>query len=53
MQGVEQSEAQALAVARALDDIAEAEDLAARLGTINYEIVCGIGKRVPRVYLGG
>jgi alanine racemase len=23
------------------------------LGTINYEIVCGIGKRVPRVYLGG
>ena len=24
-----------------------AEDLAARLGTINYEITCGIGPRVP------
>jgi alanine racemase len=27
-----------------------AEDLAARIGTINYEIVCGISARVPRVY---
>jgi alanine racemase len=26
-----------------------AEDWAARLGTIGYEIVCGISKRVPRV----
>jgi alanine racemase len=26
-----------------------AEDLAARLGTINYEITCGISARVPRV----
>ena len=25
-----------------------AEDLAARLGTINYEITCGISARVPR-----
>ena len=25
-----------------------AEDLAARLGTINYEITCGISRRVPR-----
>jgi alanine racemase len=30
-----------------------ADEWAERLGTINYEIVCGIGKRVPRVYLGG
>lgn len=30
-----------------------ADDWARWLGTINYEIVCGIGKRVPRVYLGG
>lgn len=31
-----------------------ADDLARVLGTINYEIVCDIGKRVPRVYrLGG
>jgi len=28
-----------------------AEDVAARIGTINYEIVCMIGKRVPRIYI--
>ena len=28
-----------------------ATDWADRLGTIGYEIVCGIGKRVPRVYI--
>jgi alanine racemase len=27
-----------------------AEDLARRIGTINYEIVCGISARVPRLY---
>jgi len=27
-----------------------AEDLAAQIGTIGYELVCGVGKRVPRVY---
>jgi alanine racemase len=27
-----------------------AEDLARRIGTINYEVVCGISRRVPRVY---
>ncbi len=27
-----------------------AEELARRLGTINYEITCGITARVPRVY---
>jgi alanine racemase len=27
-----------------------AEDIAHRLGTLNYEIVCGISPRVPRVY---
>jgi alanine racemase len=26
------------------------DDLAAWAGTINYEILCGISKRVPRVY---
>ena len=26
------------------------EELARRVGTINYEILCGISKRVPRVY---
>lgn len=29
-----------------------AEDWAARLGTIGYEVVCGISARVPRVYCG-
>ena len=28
-----------------------AEDLAAEIGTIGYELTCGIGKRVPRIYL--
>ncbi|HKF90515.1 MAG TPA: alanine racemase C-terminal domain-containing protein [Acidimicrobiia bacterium] len=27
-----------------------ADEWADRLGTIGYEIVCGIGRRVPRVY---
>lgn len=27
------------------------DDWADRLGTISYELVCGIGKRVPRVYV--
>lgn len=26
--------------------------LAESLGTIHYELICGIGKRVPRIYLG-
>ena len=29
------------------------EAMAERLGTINYEVVCGIGKRVPRLYSNG
>ena len=27
-----------------------AEEVARRLGTINYEVTCGISARVPRVY---
>jgi alanine racemase len=27
-----------------------AEEIAQRWGTINYEVVCGVGKRVPRIY---
>jgi alanine racemase len=27
-----------------------AEDVAARLATINYEVTCGISSRVPREY---
>lgn len=29
-----------------------ADDLAEAYGSIGYEMVCGIGKRVPRVYIG-
>jgi alanine racemase len=31
-------------------DRVTAEELARRIGTINYEIVCGVSARVPRVY---
>lgn len=27
------------------------EEIAEKMGTINYEIVCNIGKRVPRIYI--
>ena len=27
-----------------------AEDLARRIGTINYEVLCGVSRRVPRIY---
>ena len=38
-------------IGRQGDDTIRAEDWAERLGTIGYEIVCGIGSRVPRVVL--
>jgi alanine racemase len=34
------------------DEVISADDLARELGTINYEIVCAVSARVPRVYLG-
>jgi alanine racemase len=34
------------------DERIRAEDLATVLGTINYEITCGISARVPREYVG-
>jgi alanine racemase len=37
-------------IGRSGADRQTAEELAARLGTINYEIVCGISARVPRHY---
>ena len=33
------------------DDIITADDLAQIYGTIGYEVVCGISKRVPRIYI--
>ena len=32
------------------DERQTAEELARRIGTINYEILCGISSRVPRHY---
>ncbi len=32
------------------DDIITADELASLYGTIGYEVVCGISKRVPRIY---
>jgi alanine racemase len=29
------------------------DEIAKRNGTINYEILCAIGQRVPRVYYSG
>jgi alanine racemase len=39
-------------IGRQGDETIDAEDWAGRLDTISYEIVCGIGPRVPRVYVG-
>lgn len=35
------------------EDEITAEELAAKLGTINYEVLCNVSARVPRVYLDG
>ncbi|HWH33120.1 MAG TPA: alanine racemase [Egibacteraceae bacterium] len=40
-------------IGRQGDEEVTADEWAGLLGTINYEIVCGIGSRVPRVHLGG
>lgn len=41
--------AEAVLIGSQGDETILAEELAARLGTINYEIACGISARVPRV----
>lgn len=33
------------------DDIITADELASIYGTIGYEVICGISKRVPRIYI--
>lgn len=35
------------------DDMIEVDSLSGRLNTIPYEILCGINKRIPRIYLDG
>jgi alanine racemase len=43
---------EAVLIGRQGDERIRAEDWAVRLGTIGYEIVCGIGARIPRVATG-
>lgn len=33
------------------DEILTADDMAQMLGTIGYEVICDVGKRVQRIYL--
>ena len=33
------------------EEIITADELASLYGTIGYEVVCGISKRVPRIYI--
>ncbi|MBI2214276.1 MAG: alanine racemase [Acidobacteria bacterium] len=35
------------------DETISAEELAERSGTLAYEVLCGVGHRVPRTYIGG
>lgn len=44
---------EAVLLGRQGDDAVTADEMAAWLGTISYEVLCAIGGRVPRVYLGG
>ncbi|MDR7517650.1 MAG: alanine racemase [Armatimonadota bacterium] len=40
-------------VVELLGEQVRADEVAARAGTVAYEVLCGIGPRVPRVYLRG
>ena len=44
--------AEAVLIGRQGDEAITADEVAEKLGTINYEVVCMIGDRVPRVYRG-
>ncbi len=44
---------EAVLIGRQGDEAITAEDVAAAAGTISYEVLTGIGPRIPRVYVGG
>lgn len=44
-------ETEVVLIGRSGDEVLSADDLAHQIGTIGYEIVCGISKRVERVYI--
>lgn len=45
-------ESEVVLLGKSGDEVITADDLANLIGTIGYEIVCGISKRVERVYIG-
>ena len=44
-------ESEVVLIGKRGDKIITADDIANLIGTIGYEIVCGISKRVERVYI--
>lgn len=42
---------EAVLIGRQGDEVITADDLAAQLGTISYEVLTGISQRVPRIYI--
>jgi alanine racemase len=42
---------EAVLIGRQGDEVITADDIAAQLGTISYEVLTGISQRVPRIYL--
>ena len=42
--------AEVVLVGRDGDEVITVEDMAAAADTFNYEIVCGLSRRVPRIY---
>ena len=38
-------------IGRQGDEVIHAEDLGREWNTVNYEVVCGLQARVPRIYL--
>ncbi len=42
---------EAILIGKQGDEVITADDLAAQLGTINYEVLTGISQRVPRIFL--
>ena len=43
--------AEAIVIGGQGEELVTAEELATRIGTINYEITCGVTARVPRLYI--
>lgn len=51
-EATEQPGAEVVVLGAGLVEDGDADGWARRLGTISYEVLCGIGDRVPRCYLG-